>query len=248
LGKHSIPCALAGRRVFDGEQDGSAPLAAEADALAEAAEREQDGGGKSDGVVGGQQADADGGDAHGEQGDDQGGLAADAVAEMAEEGRTDGASKERDAKSGQGVEARRSGISRREEEAGKDENRRGGEDVEIEELDGGADEAGDEHLGRGIDLRGSRGVGSAHGVGTDDHTEGWEVQRGKEAGNEGQGTGSGIFGWSVTNSVGIPLLDEVASAERMEDCLPTGGGGMCACARDCADGARFSKGYRQRWT
>ena len=45
-------------------------------------------------------------------------------------------------------EARRGGgrVGRREEQAGKDEHRRGRVNVEIEKLDGRADQAGEEHL------------------------------------------------------------------------------------------------------
>ena len=41
LWEHSVEGALARRGVFDGKQDSAAPFAAEADALAEAAERKQ---------------------------------------------------------------------------------------------------------------------------------------------------------------------------------------------------------------
>ena len=53
LRKHAVPGALAGRCVFDGEQDGAAPFAAEAEALAEAEEREQEWSGEVDAVVAG---------------------------------------------------------------------------------------------------------------------------------------------------------------------------------------------------
>ena len=55
LRKHAVPGAFAGRGVFDGEQDGAAPFASEADALAEAAEGEEQRRGDSDVCVGGQQ-------------------------------------------------------------------------------------------------------------------------------------------------------------------------------------------------
>ena len=114
-------------------------------------------------MVGGQEADADRGDPHGEQSDDEGGFAADAIAEVSEEGRADGTGEEGDAESGEGVETRGCGISRREEEAGKNENGGGGEDVEIEELNGGADEAGDEDLGRRVDRPFQGSAGFVHG-------------------------------------------------------------------------------------
>ncbi len=41
LREHGVPAALAGGSIFGGEQDGAAPFAAEAEALTEAAKRQQ---------------------------------------------------------------------------------------------------------------------------------------------------------------------------------------------------------------
>jgi len=151
LREHAVPGALVWGSVLDGEEDSATPLAAEAKALAEAAQREQEGCAEADGAVGGQSADGDSGEAHGGEGEDQGGLAADAVAEVAEERGSDGSCQKGDAKGCQGGERGGGGIGRRKEEAGKDQHGGGGVDVEVEELDGGADEAGEEDLVWGID-------------------------------------------------------------------------------------------------
>ena len=165
LGKHAVPGAFVGWRVFDGEQDGAAPLAAEPEALAEAAEREQDGRGQSDGAVGGQHSDGDGGQAHGGERDDQRGFAADAVAEVAEERRADGPRQEGDAEGGERGEAGGGRIRCGKEERGKDEDGGRSVDVEVEELDGGADEAGEQDLQRSVDAAGRiGGRGGAHRV------------------------------------------------------------------------------------
>jgi hypothetical protein len=140
-----------GRGVLYCKKHGASPLAAETDALAEAEDGEQQRRGESDGGVGGQQSDGDGRDAHGGERDDEGGFAADAVSEVAEEGGTDGTGEERDAEGGKGGEAGGGGIGCRKEERREDEDGGGSEDVEVEELDGGADEAGEEDLGWGVD-------------------------------------------------------------------------------------------------
>src|SRR6185312_15127934 len=144
LGKHSVECAAVGRRVFDGEQDSAAPFTAEADALSEAEEREQQRRGHADGFVRRQRADEDGRSAHGGKREDEGGLAADAVAEVSEQRRADGSRDEGDAEGGERSEPRGAGVGRWEEERGKDEHRGRGVDVEVEELNGGAHERGEE--------------------------------------------------------------------------------------------------------
>ena len=96
LREHAVPRALARRRVLDRQQHGPAPLAAEPEALAEAAEREQQRRGDADRRVGRQQADRHGRQPHRQQRRHQRRLAADAIAEVAEERRSDRAREERD--------------------------------------------------------------------------------------------------------------------------------------------------------
>ena len=89
LRKHAVPGALARRRVLDRQQHRAAPLAAEAQALAEAAQRQQQRRGDADRVVGRQHADRHRRHAHRQQRRHQRRLAADAVAEVAEQRRAD---------------------------------------------------------------------------------------------------------------------------------------------------------------
>src|SRR5271156_2579923 len=126
LRKHSIPGAFTRRGIFDGEQDRAAPFASQTQTLTEAAEGEEQRRGQADFAVGGQQADGDGGDAHGEQGGDQGGFAADAVAEMTEQRGAERPGDEGDGESGQRGEGGRGGIFLRKEEARKNQDRGGG--------------------------------------------------------------------------------------------------------------------------
>ena len=151
LREHAVPRALAGRRVLDRQQHRAAPLAAETEALAEATQREENRRRDTDRAVGRQRADGDGGQAHRQQRGDQRGLAADAVAEVAEERRADRPRDEGDRERRQRGERGGRRIRRRKEQARKDEHRRRGVDVEVEELDRGADQAGEQHLSGTVD-------------------------------------------------------------------------------------------------
>ena len=162
LREHAVPGALARRRVLDREQHRAAPLAAEPEALAETAQREQERRGDADRVVGRQHADSDRRHAHRQQRRDQRRLAADAIAEVAEQRRADRPGEERDREGRQRRERRRRGIGGRKEQPREDEHRRGRVDVEVEELDRRADQAGEQHLPRGIDGLRSPEVDSAH--------------------------------------------------------------------------------------
>ena len=108
---------LPGRRVLDGEQHRAAPFAAQAEPLAEAAQREQQRRGDADRRVRRQQADRHRRHAHRQQRGDERGLAADAVAEVTEERRADRAGEERDGEGRQRRERRRRRIGRRERTA-----------------------------------------------------------------------------------------------------------------------------------
>ena len=78
--------------------------------------------------------------------------------ESAEEGRTDGPAQKRDAKGGHRGECGRNWIGGREEQFGKNEHGGRCVDIEVEELDGGADHAGEQHLARGVDVHVVQGV------------------------------------------------------------------------------------------
>ena len=70
---------------------------------------------------------------------------------MAEQGRADRPREKRDPKRRQRGERGRGRIGRREEQPRKDEHRGGGVDIEIEELDSRANQAGEEDLARRVD-------------------------------------------------------------------------------------------------
>ncbi len=154
LREHAVPRALAGWCVLGREQHRAAPFAAEAEPLAETAQREQQRRGDADRGIGRQHADHDGRQAHRQQRSDERRLAPDAVAEMAEHGRADRPCEECERERRERLQGRRCGIARREEQLRKHEHRGGRVDVEIEEFDRRAGEAGREHTPFGIaDLR-----------------------------------------------------------------------------------------------
>jgi hypothetical protein len=74
---------------FHRQQDRPAPLSAHSDALQQAQHREQQRCGKADRGESGKHPDQGGADAHDQQGGDEGGLAADPVAVVTEDGGTD---------------------------------------------------------------------------------------------------------------------------------------------------------------
>ena len=162
LREHSVPRAATRRRVLDREQHGAPPFAAQPESLAEAAEREQQWRGDTDRGVRRQQADQHRRDPHRQQGRDERGLAADAVAEVPEKRRPDRAGEERDGKRGQRRQRRRGRVRGGEEEPGKDQHRGRRVDVEVEELDRRPDQAGEEHLSRRIGSRRRGGCGRRH--------------------------------------------------------------------------------------
>ena len=124
LGKHAEPGALA-------------------EALAEAQHAEQQRRPVADAVVAGEDADQGGGHPHQQQRGDQGRLAPDAVAEVAEQRRAQRTGEEGDAEGEEGAEHLRGAGCLREEYRTDHQGGGSGIDVEIVELDGGADEAGD---------------------------------------------------------------------------------------------------------
>ncbi|GAA3142605.1 hypothetical protein GCM10020001_076880 [Nonomuraea salmonea] len=128
---------------FGGEEHGSAPFAADADALEQAQQREQDAAPDADLLVRGHEPDEGGGHAHGDEGGDERGLAADAVAVVAEDGGADGPGGEPAEVGAEGEQESCGGVAGGEEELR--EQRAGGEAVEEEvvPLDRGADGGGD---------------------------------------------------------------------------------------------------------
>lgn len=163
LGKHAEPGAFAGRRVLRGQQRGAAPFAAEAEALAEAQQAEQQRSPVADAVVAGEDADQGGGDPHQQQRGDQGRLAPDAVAEVAEQRRAQRTGEKGDAEGEEGAEHLRGAGCLREEYRADHQGGGGGVDVEIVELDGGADEAGDGDPGGRVGRFRSGGGGEGGG-------------------------------------------------------------------------------------
>ena len=126
-------------------QRGAAPFPADGEALDQAQQDQQDGGENADGGVGREQADREAGHAHEGHGQHEHGLAADAVAEVAEDHPAQGAD---DVADGEGAE-RGDGRDHRAQvgEEQLPEHQRGGGAVEQEvvELDGAAQEAGEQH-------------------------------------------------------------------------------------------------------
>src|SRR5512133_1495563 len=128
--------------ALDRHQHRPAPLAAHADALGDAQGDQDDRGPDADGVIGRHQPDEEGGDAHDEQRQHQHGLAADAVAEVAEDDPAQGAGREADAVGGQGQQRARGRLHLGEEQLVEDQRGGGAVEEEVVPLDGGADEAG----------------------------------------------------------------------------------------------------------
>ena len=119
LREHAEPGAAAGRRVLGREQRRAAPFAAEPDALAEAQQAEQPRRERARLGVARQDADQRGRQAHRQHRGDERRLAADAVAEMAEQDRADRAREEGDAEGQKGVERLRSAAPSAERTSGR---------------------------------------------------------------------------------------------------------------------------------
>src|SRR5207237_3364704 len=84
------------------------------------------------------------GEAHQHQGGDEGRLAADAVAVVAEDGRADRPGDEADGVDRERLEGPGEGLGLREEELREDEARDDAVEEEVVPLDGGADRGGDD--------------------------------------------------------------------------------------------------------
>ena len=132
--------------VLGCHQHRTTPLAADGEALEQAADEQQDRRSDADGGVRREQADREGRDPHQHQGDDQHLLAADAVTEVAEHHATEGPRDEADRVGAEGEQGRVDRVGLGEEQ--RSEDQRGGRAVEEEvvPLHGGADQAGEDDL------------------------------------------------------------------------------------------------------
>ncbi|KAG1583730.1 hypothetical protein G6F46_015068 [Rhizopus delemar] len=107
--------------------------------------------------MGRQQADQYRGQAHGQQCGHQGGLAAEAITEVAEHRRAHRPGDERHREGRQRLQQCRLFAAVREEQVREHQHRGSGEDVEVEELNGCADQAGQQDKAGGIHARSGRG-------------------------------------------------------------------------------------------
>jgi len=114
-----------------------------AEALPEAQQAEQGGSYPADHRVAGQNADQRGGNAHHQERGDQGCLAPDAIAEVPEQQRAKRTRDEGDAESEEGVQRLHRRVAIRKKQRPDHHCHRESVDVEIVELDGGADETGE---------------------------------------------------------------------------------------------------------
>ena len=132
----------------------SAPFATETKTLSESANRQQQRRGDAERFICRQDADQHGRHAHRQQRGNERGLAADAIAEVAEHDGPDRPRDERDRECRERCERGGGGVRRRKKQPWKHEHRGRRVDVEIEELDGRADQARKQHLTRRV--QGSR--------------------------------------------------------------------------------------------
>ena len=162
LREGAVPGALAGGGVLGRDERRAGPLAAEREALREAEDQQEERRPPADVVVGREAADQERRDAHREQRRDEGRLAAEAVAEVPEDDGAEGAGDHRGAEHGERGQQGGRVVAGREEEDREDEDGGRRVDVEVVELDGGADQARRDDAGAGIGGDG-RGRGSGGG-------------------------------------------------------------------------------------
>ena len=135
------PRCFVGARPFHRQEDRAAPFAADADSLDEADDRQDDGAPDADGLVGRDKSYGEGGEAGDQQGCDQGRLASDAVAVVAEDRSADRAGDEADRIDREGFEDADQRIRMREEQLAEDQAGHGAVEEKIVPLDGCADRA-----------------------------------------------------------------------------------------------------------
>jgi hypothetical protein len=150
LREHAEPRAPARRRVLDRQQGRPAPLAAQAEALAEPQQAQQGRGQPAGRGVGGQEGDGQGRAAHQQQRGHQGRLAPHPVAEVAEGHRAERPGQEGHAQAGEGGHLLQAGRLGREEQLAEHQRGGGGVDVEVVELHRRAHQAGGQHAAVGI--------------------------------------------------------------------------------------------------
>jgi hypothetical protein len=126
---------------------------------------QQDRGHESDLLVGRQQADADGRQAHEHEGSDDSVLSSELVTEMTEDNAAERTGNEADGEGREGRQCAHRWADVGEEEMPEDERRGGAVDVEVEPLDGGADESGDTSSAALLGVDGSRRRGGSWGSG-----------------------------------------------------------------------------------
>ena len=134
---------LVAARPLHRQQHRAAPFAADADALQEAQHGQQDRAPDADAGVAGHQCHQEGGNAHQHQRRDQRRLAADAVAEMAEDRRPDRAGDEADRIDQERLQRADQRIGFREIELREHQAGDGAVEEEVVPLDRGADRAGE---------------------------------------------------------------------------------------------------------
>src|SRR5262249_17849347 len=110
LWEHPVPCAPSGRRILNRQQHRAAPFPSKAEPLAESAQREQKRRDNANRSVSRQNADAEGGNTHGQQRRHQRGFPADAISKVAEQSRPDWPCQKRDRKRCQRCQHRGSRI------------------------------------------------------------------------------------------------------------------------------------------
>ena len=146
LRKRAEPGAFALRRVFSRHQRRTAPFAAQADTLADTADAQQQRGEQADFLISRQQADANGRQPHRQQRSHQRFLAADFVAEVAEQRRTDGAREKRQRQRRERQQRGDGGVAFVEKLGIEHQHGRRRVDVVIIKFDGRANHRGDGDL------------------------------------------------------------------------------------------------------
>jgi len=141
LREHAEPGTFAFRCVLGRQQGCAAPFPAQAKALAETQHTQQDGGPGADAVIPRQQADQRGAHAHQQQRGHQCGFASDTVSKVAEQRRTQRAGDESDTEGQERCQHLRGAGGLREEHRANHQCSGSGIDIEVVELDGGADDA-----------------------------------------------------------------------------------------------------------
>ena len=131
--------------VFQRHQRGAAPFAADGEALDQPQHDQQDRGEDADGLVGGEQADREAGRAHDAHGQHEHGFAADPVTEVAEDDPAERADDVADGQGGERGDRRDHRGEVGEEQLPEHQGGGGAVEQEVVELDGAAQEAGEQH-------------------------------------------------------------------------------------------------------